>query len=761
MAAIATVGDWQASTTAPGAFESAPPDEAVEWRPVVPPVRGSDAEDHWFRTRIRAAGSEPTLLLDGLATICDVYLDGSHRLRSESMFVPANLPLEAGEHDLAICARALDPVLAVRRTPRARWRTKVVRDGNLRWIRTSLLGRAPGFAPPPPVVGPWRPVRVAPHPELRVSLRPGLDGRDGILRIAAPESAGPFEVTADARTTPLPPGGGTVQVRDVERWWPHTHGTPTLYPVELVFAHERLRRACGFRELRAAADFEHDGLDLHVNGTRVFARGCVWTPVADTELRSTLVRLRDGGLNLVRVVGTATYESSAFHDLCDELGLLVWQDLMFANMDYPISDPGFRSLVEVEVRHAFDGIGGRPSLAVVCGNSEVEQQVAMLGLDPELVPGPLFGELIPALVAEAQLDAVYLPSAPTGGERPFRTDRGVANYFGVGAYRRPLADARAAAVRFASECLAFANVPEDDPVDRSEGVMRDVGADWDFADVRDHYLRLLHGVGPEDAVYWDRARAVTGELMAEVFGEWRRAASPCAGGIVLWSRDLAPGSGWGLLDSTGRPKPVWHQLRRALAPVAVWLTDEGLNGIAVHVANDLGAPLEARLRVALYRDGEILVAEAEKTLRVSAHAVVEEDLEAMLGRFVDAGYAYRFGEPQHDVVVAALEREGQLVGAAFHFPLGVPRRPETASELGLRCEVHMSTGEAPRLVLSSNRLVYGLRVDGPGLEADDRWFNLEPGRPRTVELRPRPAESDSGGLELRALNLRDTVHIPL
>ena len=79
---------------------------------------------------------------------------------------------------------------------------------------------------------------------------------------------------------------------------------------------------------------------------------------------------------------------------------------------------------------------------------------------------------------------------------------------------------------------------------------------------------------------------VSGEVMAEVFGEWRRSASPCGGGIILWSADLEPGAGWGILDSQGQPKAAYWFLKRALAPCAVWTTDEGLNGVDIHVAND-------------------------------------------------------------------------------------------------------------------------------------------------------------------------------
>ena len=266
-------------------------------------------------------------------------------------------------------------------------------------------------------------------------------------------------------------------------------------------------------------------------------------------------------MNMVRIPGTASYESDAFYDLCDELGILVWQDFMFANLDYPEQDEHFLRMIEREVRDVLSRLAARPCLAVLCGNSETAQQVAMLGLDSALAHGPLFGKVLPDLVVEADVDAPYIPSAPWGGDLPFRPDRGVANYYGVGGYRRPLEDARRAEVKFAAESLAFANVPDEHEADAlggagfptpteprwKAGVPRDAGAGWDFDDVRDHYLRLLFGVDPvalrstDQEHYLELSRAVSGEVMAETFGEWRRAESTCGGALVLWLRDLRAG----------------------------------------------------------------------------------------------------------------------------------------------------------------------------------------------------------------------------
>ena len=747
--------EWEHASTVAGRFEGVPEDHLV-WRPVEPPVRGSDDDDHWFRAHFTADGPAPILVLGGLATVCDVFVDGTLVLRSESMFAAQRVPVAPGEHELHVCARALAPLLTRTGSPRARWRTKVASSGSLRWFRTSLYGRAEAFAPPPPVVGPWRPAVVLPKPHDAVVVRATLDGLDGVVSLHSDVAVGPLEVAIGGTTRELPAGGGTVAVRRPDLWWPHTHGTPRLHELAVRTMAGESRQQVGFRRISAGRDIDHDGLALRVNDVDVFVRGAIWTPVPPNQVRATLECARNGGMNMIRVVGTMRYEDSGFFDACDELGILVWQDLMFANMDYPFAEDGFRQLVDVELEQLCAEIGDRPSVAVVCGGSEVEQQAAMLGLAPEIARSEFFDRVVPARLEASGVDALYVPSAPTGGPRPFRNDRGVSHYFGVGAYLRPLEDARRADVRFAAECLAFANAPDREPDDRTEGVMRDAGAAWDFADVRDHYLAERYGVGPGDDRYWEWARLITGEVMADVFGEWRRAASANAGGLVLWLRDLVPGSGWGLLDSDGRPKPAWYVLRRALAPIAVWFVDEGLNGLRVHVANDNPDRLDGSIRLALSRD-DVVVEELQVDARVEPHSVHELDVEQTFGRFVDATYAYRFGAPQHDLVTATLTRGGEQLSQAFFYRSGFRLDVLDATELGLSVEVRDVNAERPSVLVSARRLVRGVRIAADGFAPEDDAFDLEPGGARAISLlRAAPGEA-APSVTVRALNLRDVL----
>ncbi|MDX6666183.1 MAG: beta-mannosidase, partial [Solirubrobacteraceae bacterium] len=277
---------WRAARVSPG---GAPGDG--DWVPAVVPGTVADAfadaedlDEHewWFRATFDADGAAPLrLVLDGVATLADVFVDDDVVAASVSMFLAQRVELgvlAAGAHVLDIRCRALAPELARQRKPRVRWRTKLVTDSALRWWRTSLLGRSPGVSPGPPIVGPWRPVRVERADAARVDdleVRAVLAGDAGVVTVRG-SLAGAAEATVRLRgrgvdlSAPLEAGGAELPVADPARWWPHTHGEPALYDVEIAAGDAVLaRRRVGFRSLAPGPAPGHDvlaeGLDLHVN----------------------------------------------------------------------------------------------------------------------------------------------------------------------------------------------------------------------------------------------------------------------------------------------------------------------------------------------------------------------------------------------------------------------------------------------------------------------------------------------------------------
>lgn len=730
-----------------------------------------DHLDAWYVLDLSGeAPGNAVLHFDGLATIAEIWWNGALALSSDSMFVRHALPVTlAGNDHLALCFRALKPHLE-KRGPRARWRPQMIMPQGLRLVRTTLLGRMPGWCPEVHAAGPWRPVRLTrPTPavatDIRLSARLHENGKGQLeIGFTLDGVTAPVVECAGVSVEAIPNGdrsfSASLTIPGVEAWWPHTHGTPVLHEISLVVdgVRQNLGRT-GFR--RIEIDRGADGRDfaLIVNGTKIFCRGAVWTNADIVDLPGTrdryepLLKLAaDAHMNMLRIGGTMAYETPDFFALCDELGILIWQDFEFANFDYPANDPAFVANVQAEVAQFLDATAASPSLAVLCGGSEIDQQAAMLGLPETAWAGPLTLDILPALVAAHRPDVPYVENSPSGGAMPFAPNAGVTHYYGVGAYCRPLTDARHAEVRFAAECLAFANVPEQETLDThlpvpavhdprwKARVPRDRGASWDFEDVRDHYLGLLYEEDParlrreDPSRYLDLSRAAVAEVMETTFAEWRRERSTCNGALVWTYQDLLPAAGWGIVDATGLPKSAWHALRRAFRPVQVTLSDEGTNGLDVHVLNDSACEQRLTLELACLRHGRQTVVSGKHDVVLAPHSSATLPATDLFGAFFDTTYAFRFGPPAHDVTVGRLvDGEGRMVAEAFHFPRG---RAKAMAPSLLSAELRQDA-EGWLLDLSTDRFVQSVAIEAEGFLAGDSWFHLAPGRVKPVRLSPR------------------------
>lgn len=804
MARVATIsGDTTVSLNANWSVALARPDQALtpdaaqtlRWVAAhVPSTAGRDLaapegeslhdSDVWYRCQFDADGPQ-SLHLHGLAGLAEVFLDDRLVVSSASMFIAHSVDFDAhGRHILAIRFKALAPVLAEASGPRARWKPMMIVPPSLRLVRISPLGHMPGWAPQIPLIGPWKPVEIvarrAPFTVASLRLVPSLVGAAGHLaidiRLDRPVDASAELACAGALLTldQTEPDRftGELVIDDVAAWWPHTHGEPALHNARVTIGKTTLDLGrVGFRALTLDRGADGRGFALHVNGERIFCRGASWMPPdplapGSANPRAIIAKARDAGMNMLRISGTATPESDAFHRACDEAGVLVWHDLPFANFDYPTSDAKFAALIETETRQLLDRLQASPSLAVICGGSEIAQQATMLGLKPEQACNAFFEERAPALVAELAPQAVYVPHTPWGGPLPFVTNEGVTHYYGVGAYRRPMPDVRQADVRFATECLAFANVPSPqrlrdaglaNPAGRRwmAAVPRDLGADWNFEDVRDHYVGTLYGVDAEalrtddPERYLALGRAATAELAQSVFAEWRRSGSSCGGGLLWFLKDLAPGAGWGVLDDRGDPKSIWYALRRAFRPVHLGITDEGLNGLALHVGNESAVSRTLRLSLMCVGEGAHPSAKAERTITLGPREFVSLSSNDLLGRFFDITYAYRFGALAHEAAVARLfdPETGALIGEATYV---LPGRAATPRDIGLAAEV-TSSDAGFALAVRADRFARFVTIDDPHFTAADQGFCLMPGEQRSIALSPRSTGAKPAGT-VAALN---------
>jgi beta-mannosidase len=760
-----------------------------------------DAVDWWYRTTLFMPanwhGGLAFLRFDGLATNAEVWLNGRSILATDNMFRAYRV--EVSEHlqrenKLHIVFRSLSHSLKARRG-RPRWKTKLVSHQQLRWYRTTLLGRIPGWSPPVPPIGPWRDIHFEMEP-LSFSechLTSSMNGNNGTVQVNARvdsllaidratlivgNSQTEARITSHGKYAVLQ---ASHHVFEPELWWPHTHGDQSLSAcfLRLQAGGEEHNYDCGKIGFRTVRTVPGSDFGIQVNGEEVYCRGVCWT-ISDivscggsTEsIMRDLTLARDAGVNMVRVGGTMTYEADIFYKICDELGIMIWQDFMFANMDYPFEDETFRANVELEIDHQLDRLSRHPSVTVYCGSSEIEQQAAMLGLPRSNWTNPWFGERLPELCARKHPGTLYVTSSPSGGTLPIHVRKGIAHYYGIGAYKRSPLELRKANVKFTTECLGFANVPDVETLNAlaagvplvvgdsrwKRGVPRDTGAGWDFDDIRDYYLRYLFQVDPvelrscDTTRYLQLSRIVSGQLMEEVFSEWRSPYSNNRGGLVWFFKDLQLGAGWGIVDSAGRPKAAYYYLRRCWRNRQLTMTDEGLDGLHLHVVNERREVFHGSLELALFKYPNINIASRETQIEISGRSAASFESDELLGTFYDVTYAYRFGPPNHDLAIATLYgSDREILSESFYFVSH--REPAMLTAAKLDAEVEALEGDRYRVKLLSDKFLHNVRLQVNGFLPADNHFHLVPGRAKLVLFTPIEPRHPGFKGSVEALNL--------
>lgn len=426
-------------------------------------------------------------------------------------------------------------------------------------------------------------------------------------------------------------GSAVVAVPDADLWWTHDLGTPALYDVtvELRDEHEVLD-ASAFRvglrtiSIDRSVDEEEGGrrFGFVVNGVPVFARGANWVPpstmrgsITPARVRNLIELARDGGQNMLRIWGGGHYEQDAFYEACDEIGVLVWQDFMFACFDYPSADADLQQEVALESAFQVTRLRNHPCIAVWCGNNEIE--TLHLALRQTLAPGDwgwhFFHCILPDAVARYSPGTAYWPGSPWGENDPAGVNGpvdGDRHYWDVwhGKEGVPEDMSRGEAMhwkwyaedltKFGSE-FGIQSFPQIDTLQRwlsNPLELNDQNFKRRVKDVPKTKGRNLieYEVGEVSTVedYIDASMACQAEGLKFGIEHYRRRQPHCNGTLVWQFNDVWPGVSWSVVDYDLVPKAGYYFLQRAFqnviasfvrthSGVELWVSNSGRENAAL------------------------------------------------------------------------------------------------------------------------------------------------------------------------------------
>ena len=426
-----------------------------------------------------------------------------------------------------------------------------------------------------------------------------------VERIAPADTAVLITVTAPDGTTFTASGeDAALTISSPERWWPNGFGTQPLYTVQAALCCGSIvldtwERRIGLRTMTVHIEKDEWGECFchRVNSVDIFAMGADYIPEDNLLSRVNPERTRrlleDAAMahfNTIRVWGGGYYPDDSFYDCCDELGLIVWQDFMFACAVYNLDD-AFEANIRAEIRDNVGRLRHHASLGLWCGNNEMEQFVAE-GL---WVSSPrqkadyikMYEYVIPQILKAEDPATFYWPASPSSGgsfDEPNAPNRGDVHYWQVWHGGLPFPDYRNHMFRYVSE-FGFQSFPcmktiesFTEPEDRNvfsyvmEKHQRNASANSKII----AYLAQLY-LYPRDLdtlVY--ASQLLQAQAMQYGVEHWRRHRGRCMGAVIWQLNDCWPVASWSSIDYYGRWKALHYYAKRFFAPILLSCHEEGV-----------------------------------------------------------------------------------------------------------------------------------------------------------------------------------------
>ncbi|MBZ0298157.1 MAG: beta galactosidase jelly roll domain-containing protein [Anaerolineae bacterium] len=621
-------------------------------------------QEWWYRLQFAAPDVPPhpderlELVFQGVDTFATMWLNGELLGQTDNMFHPWTFDVTAKLHygqtnTLAIC---FDPPLTHVSTDDVEKYVTWGRNPARAFMRKAQFGYGWDWGPRLPTIGLWRPVELRrerkaviagthfytleinpAENQAVVAVKVELErfAADGALTVTI-HLDGPSPVE---KTLTLTGSTATAYlvVENPKLWWTHDLGEPYLYTLSLTLAQNdaelaRETQQVGIRtlELDQSVDTDEPGTRFFrfvLNGVPIFARGADWIPadsfvgaIADTRYERQLTAARDANMNMLRIWGGGIYEHDLFYDLCDQLGILIWQDFMFACAPYPEHIPAFVESVRTEVTYQVRRLRSRACLALWCGNNENqwlhERRYWMEGY--QQAPGArYYHHILPEVIAQWDGHRAYWPGSPYGGNDHSSMEDGNRHnwevWHGNGYHRHfgeePTRDNTPESVsylRYAEDMGRFISEFGMHAAPVRETLDRVIPEDqrYHHSPSMDHHNKdnpknkgdnLMLGVTglPETLDdYIDFSMIAQAEGLKFGVEHYRRRKPHCSGTLIWQFNDCWPVLSWSLVDYYGFGKASYYYMRRTFAPVLasfkaaadqpieLWLTNDSLDDIS-------------------------------------------------------------------------------------------------------------------------------------------------------------------------------------
>ncbi len=433
-------------------------------------------------------------------------------------------------------------------------------------------------------------------------------------------------ISPDGKAMKLENGKET-EIPDPQLWWPNGIGAQPLYTAEAVLTEngkeaDVQRKRIGLRtmELERKPDQWGESFAHSVNGVAFFAMGADYIPednilsrITPERTRKLLEQCKASNFNSVRVWGGGYYPNDDFYDSCDELGLVVWQDMMFACANYPL-DYDFEDNITAEIEENVRRIRHHASLGLWCGNNEMEKFETVYEYDgsetTKAIYIRMYEHIIPHILRRLDPVTPYWPSSPSSGgsfEDPDNPDRGDVHYWAVWHGGVPFTEYRKYLFRYVSE-FGFQSFPCLEtiksytlPDDRNifsrimEMHQRNESANGRIM----NYMGKTFRYPTSFEVLLYASQLLQAEAMKYGVEHWRRNRGRCMGAIYWQLNDIWPVASWASIDYFGRWKALQYFAKRFFSPVMISCEETGERSDRPFIQLEMKElPMTAKLNVA-------------------------------------------------------------------------------------------------------------------------------------------------------------------